>query len=50
MKGSLIIGIALGGVIGAAAAMAVNGDLNAQTIQRLGRRVSSGASRVGIIL
>jgi len=44
----MMIGMAAGTILGAAAAWALSGDLNARGMMRISRRISRSASKIGI--
>ena len=48
MKGKMWIGMAAGTVLGAAAAWAMSGDLNAQGMKRIGKNLERSARKAGI--
>ena len=48
MKGKMWIGMAAGTVLGAAAAWAMSGDLNAQGLKRIGKNLERSARKAGI--
>ena len=48
MKGKMLIGMAAGTLLGAAAAWAMSGDLNAKGMKKVSRNLEREANKLGI--